>query len=333
MALCLSMRHLVTWLLLLRAACDEVACEKDEKWVEELGEDVLFLQVQQNISHLEEVGANQWFLLARYFKSQMVRHNSSTLVAGEMLQIASSHMAASFGSILVKCLVIGLVIIALIWCYRLFSSSSSSSQKPSSDSSPVGRQRREPDFSQSQVAPIPILCQRYVVPSSESHFSVDMNEVMDPSKSSFAINSASGTKLLEASLSEGRMLSITPVNSKDPEVMLRASSGTADPVMLTITDGRGAYSGKISAGPAGTGVILYHMQRSCASIFADNVSSFSMRVHPLLDETKSQTVASTVRKGNTLKIQVSMNYDGCLFLGCLLGIIVLEPALMQLAAS
>ena len=28
-----------------------------------------------------------------------------------------------------------------------------------------------------------------------------------------------------------------------------------------------------------------------------------------------------------------MNYDGCLLLGCLLGIIVLEPALMQLAAG
>jgi hypothetical protein len=31
----------------------------------------------------------------------------------------------------------------------------------------------------SQVAEIPKICQRYVVPSSESHFSVDMNEVMD----------------------------------------------------------------------------------------------------------------------------------------------------------
>lgn len=48
-----------------------------------------------------------------------------------------------------------------------------------------------------EVAEIPKICQRYVVPSSESHFSVDMNEVMDTGKSSFAINSASGTKLLE----------------------------------------------------------------------------------------------------------------------------------------
>ena len=51
--------------------------------------------------------------------------------------------------------------------------------------------------------------------------------------------------------------------------MLRASSGNADPVMLSVYDGRGAYSGKLTAGPAGTGLILYYMQKPCASIMAD----------------------------------------------------------------
>jgi len=51
--------------------------------------------------------------------------------------------------------------------------------------------------------------------------------------------------------------------------MLRASSGAADPLMLTITDGRGSYQGKIAAGPAGGGLILYRMQKPCATITAD----------------------------------------------------------------
>lgn len=37
----------------------------------------------------------------------------------------------------------------------------------------------------SQVAEIPKICQRYVVPSSESHFSVNMNEVMDTGGSKY----------------------------------------------------------------------------------------------------------------------------------------------------
>ena len=53
------------------------------------------------------------------------------------------------------------------------------------------------------------------------------------------------------------------------EIMLRASSGAADPLMLTITDGRGSYQGKIAAGPAGSGLILYRMQKPCATITAD----------------------------------------------------------------
>ena len=51
--------------------------------------------------------------------------------------------------------------------------------------------------------------------------------------------------------------------------MLRASSGAADPLMLTITDGRGSYQGKIAAGPAGSGLILYRLQKPCATITAD----------------------------------------------------------------
>ena len=155
--------------------------------------------------------------------------------------------------------------------------------------------------------------------------------------------------------------------SDGSEIMLRASSGAADPLMLTITDGRGSYQGKIAAGPAGGGLILYRMQKPCATITADapwlvtwcrlvgllgffrtvcrrvgrilylfwrgggvyqtvwacfyglkhdecvphfqqfwwskNVSNLSMQVYPLLESVKDNMVASTIRKGDTLRIQ------------------------------
>ena len=127
------------------------------------------------------------------------------ITSSEMLQMdSSSHVATkSFGGALLC--IIGTVLLVLLCacccCFRVASStlSSLSGGKPESEASPTGAgRRREPEFSQSQVVAIPILCQQYVVPSSVSDFSVDMNEVMDPGRSSFAISSASGTKLLEA---------------------------------------------------------------------------------------------------------------------------------------
>ena len=41
----------------------------------------------------------------------------------------------------------------------------------------------------------------------------------------------------------------------------------------------------------------------CVSFGAKNVSSLSMQVYPLLDSVKDTMVASTIRKGDTLRIQ------------------------------
>lgn len=327
----------VKWCLLWTAAG---SCLRDSTCLEEVEGEVLFLQVQQNVTQMIETSGRQATILADQVKHM---HNvlqnaswSELLQTAQMVKMGTQ----SFGTFLLDVLLVVVIVFLLfacgVWscCKGMFSSLlSSSAPKEEPRGSSAAERRQEPTFSQSQVAEIPKICQRYVVPSSESHFSVDMNEVMDTGRSSFAINSASGTKLLEAKLSEGRLLSIIPVNTKDPEIMLRASSGAADPLMLTISDGRGSYQGKIAAGPAGSGLILYRMQKPCATITADNVSSLSMQVYPLLDSVKDTMVASTIRKGDTLRIQVSMNYDGCLFLGCMLGIIVLEPPLIQMAAG
>lgn len=50
--------------------------------------------------------------------------------------------------------------------------------------------------------------------------------------------------------------------------MLRASTADEN-VMLTVMDERGAYVGKIAAGPAGYGLIFYYMQKPCATIKAE----------------------------------------------------------------
>lgn len=335
----------VKWFLLWTAAWTAAAsCQReDSSCLEEVEAEVLFLQVQQNVTRMIETSGRQATILADQVKHMHnVLQNTSW---SELLQTAQTVKMGtqSFGTFLLDVLLVVVIVILLfacgVWscCRGMFASLLSSSAPKEEDgrgsSGRAERSRQEPSFSQSQVAEIPKICQRYVVPSSESHFSVDMNEVMDTGRSSFAINSASGTKLLEAKLSEGRLLSIILVNTKDPEIMLRASSGAADPLMLTITDGRGSYQGKIAAGPAGSRLILYRLQKPCATITADNVSSLSMQVYPLLDSVKDTMVASTIRKGDTLRIQVSMNYDGCLFLGCMLGIIVLEPPLIQMAAG
>eukprot|EP00438_Fugacium_kawagutii_P001213 Skav223409 [mRNA] locus=scaffold350:99843:106891:- [translate_table: standard] len=256
------------------------SCVREDSGCDEV-EEVLFLQVQQNVTQLMESSGHQASVLAGRVKQIDDALRSELIQTAQLLNIG----APSFGTFLLDAVLIVVVVIfcsacICALCFKgVFGTmiGSSKDDRVSGRATPAER----PSFSQSQVAEIPTISQRYVVPSSESHFIVDMNEVMDTGRSSFAINSSSGTKLLEATISQGPMLSITPVNSSSPE----------------------------------------------------NVSSLSMKVFPLLDSVKDTMVASSSRSGNSLKIQVSMNFDGCLFLGCLLGIIVLEPPLIQMAVA
>lgn len=56
----------------------------------------------------------------------------------------------------------------------------------------------------------------------------------------------------------------------------------------------------------------------CVSFGAKNVSSLSMQVYPLLDSVKDTMVASTIRKGDTLRIQAGsliLFFNGVLIYG------------------
>ena len=160
----------------------------------------------------------------------------------------------------------------------------------------------------------------------EARFSVNLREVLDPSMVAFSISCEGHTEGLKASLAAGGILAVGG-SGKDPDLLLRAGSG--DRRMLTIMEGNGAYFGKIDISD-GRGMVLYHMQRPCATITAD-VSSLSMQVYPLSADSKNLRVASMTRKGERLRIQVAKNFDASLFLGCLLAIVILEPDLMKRA--
>ena len=133
--------------------------------------------------------------------------------------------------------------------------------------------------------------------------------------------------LFKASVVAGGILALTEVDVKDPDILLRAGSGQKR--MLTIMEGNGSYFGKIEIADS-RGMVLYHMQKPCATITAD-VKDLSMQVYPLSADAKFLRAASMIKKGERLRIQVSKNFDASLLLGCLLGIVILEPDLMERA--
>ena len=185
---------------------------------------------------------------------------------------------------------------------------------------------------ESQAVKLPVLCQRLVNRRNDVTYSVEMSAILDESLEKFAITS-SGTQV-EVTVAEGRMLSLNADGKDITELYVRNSRG--DTAILTIMDERGAYVGKVAQGLDGNdrmGLIFSYMQKPCAKISADNFSSLSIRILAMQEEAKDVVMASTSRKGNSLCIQVSKGYDGCILLGILLGLLVLEPVLLQCGAG
>lgn len=130
--------------------------------------------------------------------------------------------------------------------------------------------------------------------SNESRFSVNLREVLDISRSSFAVSKGDGTDtLFKASVVAGGILALTEVDGKDPDILLRAGSGQKR--LLTIMEGNSSYFGKIEIADS-RGMVLYHMQKPCATITAD-VKDLSMQVYPLSADAKFLRAASMIKKG------------------------------------
>lgn len=210
------------------------------------------------------------------------------------------------------------------------------------------QQFAEPLFSQSEVVKIPRIVDETEAPelprraserddaptgsgsphvtTNEWRFSVDLREVLEAHRSIFSVR-AEDEILFKARVCPGGVLAITAADSIDPDVLVRAGSGQKR--MLTIMDGIGTYMGKMEISDS-RGLILYHMQKPCATITAE-AKSLSLHVYPLSADVNFMRAASTSKMGTMLRIQVAKNFDPYLFLGCFLGIIILEPELMKRA--
>mmetsp|Transcript_60770 Transcript_60770/g.113630 ORF Transcript_60770/g.113630 Transcript_60770/m.113630 type:complete len:328 (+) Transcript_60770:52-1035(+) len=289
--------------------------------------DVSFLQVNQNITETKRMAMNS-LAHAPENASQVLQKATN----GSMMSLAlterylSTAQATSGWGVVLDIIIVVLVIILMVACCTTFFR-----RTPQSDPFLVkdGPGGQAASLLTSQAVPVPVLCKDFVLKNSETRFTIGMTNITDPSASSpsFPINLPTGKKVLEASVTDGGMLSFLDVNSAR-QMMVRASS-SADKMILTLYDGPGAYYGKVAPGPDGNGVVVYHLQAPCAIVRATDLSGLCVDIQSLTD--RRNVIARSFRKGDELRVQVFPNYDGVLLLACLLGIIVLEPKLMEQA--
>jgi len=257
---------------------------------------------------------------------------------------AKSGVAASGAAV---ALGLSVVLVLCCFCFFAFSWASSDPQgKPFSAQQSVppgaiGSQRTMPARSYQQPAatrprmdgavPPPILCKELVLPNTEARFQIDMTELMDASSSSFPIMSPSGKTLLQAILTEGRILSICSAGQSTPRILIRAGTGSGPP-MLAILAADGASFGKISEGPFGKGLVLYHMNRPSVILQVNDISKLEMTAIPMAGPIAGPC-ATLSRSGSSLRLQVRPGQDAILYLASFLAVLQLEPKLMDRAAG
>mmetsp|Transcript_48905 Transcript_48905/g.91652 ORF Transcript_48905/g.91652 Transcript_48905/m.91652 type:complete len:342 (+) Transcript_48905:62-1087(+) len=285
--------------------------------------DIVFLQVQQNVSLVvENVSTNTLHTLKSEADIALVQQNLSTAQNLSNSQAASrtgAQTEVDFASVFVDLAVAILILLLIGVLFRLASRSEEVGPRGSK-----GRQGGE-----GAIAPVPILCAAYQIGRGEDKkdhsFMVDMGPLLSTHASEFMIGNEQKQPLMRATLSEGRMMKIKSLHEDGPGVLVRGSS-TSSEVMLTIYSEGGAYFGKLAAGKGG-GLIFSHMQKPCAE-FKSQEGSFSIAVSALQDP--SMKFATSHRLGPNLRVDVKAGYDPVLFLGCLLGIFCLEPTLVKL---
>jgi len=251
---------------------------------------------------------------------------------------AKSGAAASGAAV---ALGLSVVLVHCCFSYFAFSYASSGSQgKPflAPQSMPPGtmpgRSYQQPPSTRPRLegaVPPPILCKELVLPNTEARFQIDMTELMDASSSSFPIMSPSGKTLLQAILTEGRILSICSAGQSTPRILVRAGTASGPP-MLSILAADGASFGKISEGPFGKGVVLYHMNRPSVILQVNDISKMEMTAIPMAGPIAGPC-ATLSRSGSSLRLQVRPGQDAILYLASFLAVLQLEPKLMDRAAG
>mmetsp|Transcript_55350 Transcript_55350/g.103853 ORF Transcript_55350/g.103853 Transcript_55350/m.103853 type:complete len:219 (+) Transcript_55350:47-703(+) len=180
-----------------------------------------------------------------------------------------------------------------------------------------------------KAVPVPVLCKDFVRQNGETRLVVDMKSITDPSPSvpAFPVKLQDGHEILEASLSEGMMLTVR--DTSETKRMIARSSSTSEKALLFLYDGLGAFCGKITSAPDGNGVLVYYLQAPCAIVRATDLSGIHIDIKSITD--RRNVIGRSFRKNQELRFQVAHNYDVAFMVACLLGIIMLQPTLMELS--
>ena len=309
---------------LAQECAGESACSRsDADDIEQT--DLWLLQVHQNVSQVEESVANRsgQVLNVSQNVSQLALTQSKD---GRSLEAAATTTSSLTGlnaaSIFVDLAVTVLIILLLGVLYKL-SMTSSPPPGPEQDFGSKAKSSRS-----GEVTAVPILCPHFHREQQSDHqFRLEVAQVMDDQRPSFPIASEKNITLMTATMTEGRMMRIKSVHADGPGVLLRGSSTPTD-VLLTVYSENGSYFGKVARGPQG-GVVFYHMQKPCAEFKAED-GALNFNVVPLQDP--KNKIASIRRSDPNMHIHVKANYDAVLLLGCILGIVCLEPTLIKLMA-
>ncbi|CAE6961163.1 unnamed protein product [Symbiodinium natans] len=324
-------RHFMAWasLALLSALARGEVCAECRD--DDLIPDFSFLQVNQNITRSNGSNSSLARTLAGASPSVVV----ATPPAGpsEVMSLtftkSSVHSeTTNAGTVLLDLVILVLMLILMGLCCSRFILVSTPDQASRGPSPGSPSKAKDPNAAaallSSQAVPIPVLCPEFVMKASESRFTIDMAHITGPVQS-FPINLPSGKKVLEATSQQGGMITITDVEQQARRMMIRASSSGGRP-LLTIYDGSGAFFGKVSAD--GNGVVLYSMQSPCALMKTTDVAGCSVEFQTLKEP--RAIIARTFKKGEELRAQVSADYDGILLMGCVLGVILLQPEMMKM---
>jgi len=322
----------LVWKLASAESCSN-AVTNDEEVLPEAS----FLQVNQNITQTSYLQLNQSLTKPLPDASQAaVLHALRPADPSEVMSLAfmesyvRSERSMSFGSVFLDIAIIVLVVFLIFTCCSAFLKPSPT--RAQSDPFLVEKSGAAAELLTSRAVPLPVLCSEFVM-SSEARFTIDMAHITNAVQS-FPINLPTGKKILEATVQQGGIISITDVQQTN-HMMLRASAAGGRQ-LLTIMDGTGAYFGKVSVEPEGIGVILHHKQSPCCQIKTTDLSSFCMEFSTLAD--RRAVIARSIKRedkrgGEELRIQVSPQHDAVLMLGCVLGIILLEPEMMKMAIA
>lgn len=228
-----------------------------------------------------------------------------------------------FGSVL--WIIIVVLLLVVLW-YLIYSCMRKSRPVPSAESLLRGAPQQD------RVVPPPVLCSHLIQPNNETRFVVSYSSLADPSSDRpISVYSPGGSELLLGQIHEAIMLSLSGSQDGKPHVMVRGVNQRTQNVssMLSILDTNGAYFGKVAVAPTGQGLVVYQKMQPSCMVKAKGGGALDIQVCPIRGG--GDWIAKIALDGDDLKFAARPGADSALFLAVFLGMIFIEPGLLQLA--